>query len=249
MALNLVKEYSMFTTQNMPRFFVAIDVNTKSEALRAAQLIARVSGNFGVKFNLDLILKDPSVLSDFDRKYSWPIFADIKMWNGRRTITEVFKQLADLGVEMVNVWSAADTMLDRSVQIAKDNGLIVLGLTVLTHYDESHCQKFHKMSMSEIVRLYAKTALERGCNGYILPGTMLDAVSDLPGIKFNPAVRPGWYRDQSINYQEQIMTPAKAVQNGADIVSCGSPVFKNADLTPAKAVSKILKEIRKVQNT
>ena len=173
-----------------------------------------------------------------------PLFVDLKMWNGKRTMAEVIKQLVDFGVEMTNVYAHAGTMLEKAIQVANDNNVTVLGVTVLTHYDDEYCKRVYGKPMSEVVEILSDLAIENGCHGIILPGTTLDAVSDLDCIKFNPAVRPEWFGDKTTNFQKQIMTHVEALKKGATIVSCGSPIFKSPD--PAVALKRILDEISQV---
>ena len=226
----------------LPKFFVANDASDSNEAINRIELISGVSENYGIKLNLDLVLKDINVISKIAKLSSKPIFVDMKMWNGKRTMNEAIKAIADQGAAMVNVWAQADSMLEKAVDTAKKAGLTILGVTVLTHYDDDYCKKFFGRPMDKMVHLLAKTALEWGCDGYILPGTCLGAVSDLGGLKFNPAVRPAWYGDKKVNYQKQIMEPGVAIRNGADIVSCGSPVFKSDN--PRNALRLILEELK-----
>ena len=225
----------------LPKFFVANDASSSNEAINKVELISGVSESYGIKLNLDLVLKDINIISKIAKFSGKPIFVDMKMWNGKRTMNEVIKEIANQGASMVNVWAQADSMLEKAVDTAKKVGLTVLGVTVLTHYDDDYCKKFFGRPMDKMVRLLAKTALEWGCDGYILPGTCLDEVLDLGGIKFNPAVRPNWFGDKQVNFQKQIMEPGEAFRKGADIVSCGSPVFKSQN--PKKALELILEEI------
>ena len=225
----------------LPKFFVANDASDQNEAIKKIELISGVSEYYGIKLNLDLVLKDINIVSKIAKLSGKPIFVDMKMWNGKRTMNEAIKAIADQGATMVNVWAQADSMLEKAVDTAKKAGLTILGVTVLTHYDDDYCKKFFGRPMDKMVRLLAETALEWGCDGYILPGTCLNAVADLGGLKFNPAVRPHWYGDKAVNFQKQIMEPGHAFMKGADIVSCGSPVFKSQN--PKKALELILEEI------
>jgi orotidine-5'-phosphate decarboxylase len=228
----------------IPKFFVANDASSREEAIKNVKLLSKVDGDYGIKLNLDLILKERGIIRDVIRISGKPVFADMKMWNGKRTMDKVIKYVADQGAVMVNAYALADSMLDKAVETAKEVGVIILGVTVLTHYTNEYCIKFHRRSLRKTVRLLAETALDRGCDGYILPGTTLSAVKDLSGIKFNPAVRPLCFVDKKANAQEQIMAPGVAIKKGADIVSCGSPIFQSEN--PAKALEMILEEIESV---
>lgn len=229
----------------LPSFFLANDASDHDGILRQMDMVAEVSGDFGIKLNLDIVLRDLSIISRITNEYEKKVFVDMKMWNGKRTMMEVVKTLADYGVAMTNVWAQAEDMLEKAVDALINSDMALFGLTVLTHYDDAWCRKYYGKDLNATVAMLAKTAMDFGCGGYILPGTTLRAVSDLPGLKFNPAVRPSWFKNPKANFQKQIMSPGEAKKAGADIVSCYSPVFKSDN--PAKALQKILDEINAVK--
>jgi orotidine-5'-phosphate decarboxylase len=230
--------------KKLPKFFVAVDDSTENGAAEKVSKIVDVYGDFGIKINMDLVFGDINVVNRMKKRINKPLFVDLKMWNGERTMAEVIKQLADFGVDMTNVYAHAANMLKSAIEVANKNDLIVLGVTVLTHYTEKYCDRVYGKSMVKVVRILADIAIESGCHGIILPGTTLDAVSDLDCIKFNPATRPDWFKDKKANVQEQIMAPGEAIKKvivGTPIVSCGSPIFKSPD--PAEALKRILDEV------
>lgn len=228
---------------DLPKLFVAIDDSDESGAWEKWEKIKKVEGNFGVKINLDLVLKDPTIISRFKEKSGRKIFPDMKTWNGKRTMAVIMQMLADNGADMTNVYAHAAGMLEKAIVIANDNNIIVLGVTVLTHYTKEYCCRLYNKSMGETVKVLAEMALENGCHGIILPGTTLCNVANLKCIKFTPATRPNWFDDPKANFQEQIMDHRYALESGANIISCGSPIFKSPD--PAAALQRILAEIAK----
>lgn len=225
----------------LPKLFVAVDDSKETDAWEKLKKIKDVSGEYGIKFNLDLVFDNLDVIRHFKAGFGKPLFIDLKMWNGKRTMGEVIKKLASCGIEMTNIYAHAATMLKDAVKIANDNGITILGVTVLTHYTEEYCQRVYGKSMSQSVRVLTEIALENGCHGVILPGTTLDAISDIQCIKFNPAVRPDWFEDKKTNVQEQIMSPGTAIKKGSTMVSCGSPIFKSPN--PTQSFKLILDEI------
>lgn len=231
----------------LPKFFAAVDDSAEKGAVEKIDLIKDVDGNFGIKINLDLVFGDLQVIRRVKERINKPLFVDTKMWNGKRTMAEVVKKLTDLGVEMTNIYAHAGNMAKESIKIANDNNMAILGLTVLTHYDDKYCDRVYGKSMADTVKVLTEIALENGCHGVILPGTTLEAVANFNCIKFNPGTRPAWFEDKKANAQEQIMAPGEAIKkvtNGKAIVSCGSPIFKSPD--PAKALKLILEEINSV---
>ena len=226
-----------------PFLFVALDDLGKKEkeTLEIAEQLSGVEGPFGFKVNLDYLLNPTmslkTALSQVQR-FGRPVFADLKMWNGTRTMASVIRNLVDNEVDYLNVYALADDLLPGAVKIAEGSKTKILGLTVLTHFSEAYCQKHFRRSLRETVRHFAEVALERGCHGIILPGTALDIVQDLETEKVVPGVRPKWYKDT--RHKEEI-EPKIAVDQGADKIVCGSPIMKDAD--KVAALKRILSEM------
>lgn len=228
-----------------PFLFVALDdlAGKEKETFSIATQLSCAPGNFGFKLNLDYLLNRTKSLETIIGKIQAlkrPIFADIKMWNGTRTMKSVLQTFIDLEVEYVNVYALADDLLPKAIEITKGTKTKVLGLTVLTHFNEAYCQKHFKRSLPETVRHFSEVAIEAGCHGIILPGTTLNVVKDIITIKGVPGVRPEWYKDDR---HEEEVTPREAVENGADILVAGSPIMKSA--APISALEKILSEIKR----
>ena len=134
-------------TMSKPFLFVGLDYENPSEVAGFAEELTQVDRtNFGFKLNLDFIL-NTALLGDrkpFERvlKLGRPIFADLKMWNGKRTMTSIAEGLIKTGIDYFNVYSLADApFLKAVVEATNGTKTKVLGVTVLTHYDEDYCQR------------------------------------------------------------------------------------------------------------
>ncbi len=224
-----------------PHTYLAVDDSTREGAIKKARMIEGVEGDYGIKLNLDLILRGSKIITEIGEITGRPVFADLKMNNGKRTMRELVQEVADRGAKMVNAYVQADRLLSEAIKTAEAYNVIFLGVTVTTHFDEAYCRKYYRRSLPETIDFLAKEAINQGCHGYIIPGTMLKFVSNVDGIKFVPATRPHWYNDKKTNDQEQLCQPGEAISNSADMISCGSPVFKSPD--PKEALSLILDEV------
>jgi len=231
----------MTEKKKLPILFVAADGSSEDKVMAKIEQVDGVPGDFGIKINLDAVYGNIGIVKRVKKTTKRALFVDNKIYNGKRTMAEIVQQLADLGVEMTNAYAHADTLLERAVKIANDYLMTFLGVTVLTHHTDDYCREVYRRSIGEAVKMLADMALKNGCHGIILPGPTLANVSELQCIKFNPAVRPDWYKDPKANDQEQIMDHRQAIKDGATIISCGSPIFKSPD--PAAALGRILEEI------
>lgn len=228
---------------NQPFLFVALDDLAMREelTLKIAEQLSGVEGNFGFKINLDYLLNPERTLKDAIKKiqqFGRPVFTDLKMWNGTRTMASIIENLVRMGVDYLNVYALADELLPAAIEMTKGSKTKVLGLTVLTHFDEAYCRKWFRRSLEKTVKLGAEVAVERGCHGIILPGPALKIVQDLKTIKAVPGIRPKGYRDTR---HKQEVTPREAIRNGANIIVAGSPIMKTED--PCQSLKEILSEM------
>lgn len=227
-----------------PLLLVALDdlATNEKKTLAIVKELAAIDAEFGFKLNLDYLLNREkgltAIIKKF-KKFNRPIFADIKMWNGTRTMKSVLENFVSLEVEYTNVYALADNLLPKAIEITEGTQTKVLGLTVLTHFDDAYCQRHFKRSLPETVRHFSEVAVEAGCHGIILPGTTLNVVKDISKTKAVPGIRTDWYKDKR---HEQEVTPKEAIQNGADIIIPGSPIMKSG--YPPVALHKILSEMK-----
>jgi orotidine-5'-phosphate decarboxylase len=229
-----------------PKLYLALDTPDPHKAWQMARMVHGVEGDYGFKLNLDELLLNDAVhqVARFKEEFGRPIFTDTKTWNGARTMAEVAVGLGRAGSSLVNIYAQSGVKFMRRVMGAvqdSDVEIDVFALGVLTHYTEADCQRLYRRTLSATVRLFARDAAEAGADGYIQPGTVLHRTKWLEVKKLVPAVRPLWYGDTKANLQEQTVTPEQAFAGGADIVVCGSPVFKSEE--PAEALHRLLEEI------
>lgn len=225
-----------------PFLFVALDdlVDTETETLKKAEQLCLVnSSNFGFKVNFDYLLcKGLATGIKTVQQFNRPIFADLKMNHGSRTMARVISELVTLGVSYTNIYTLSDLLIDESVKQTENSQTKILGVTILSHFDDVYCRRYFKRSLEEMVFSFATTALLRGCHGVIVPGTTLSIVKHLQGIKVVSGIRPIWYQDDR---HQQEVEPSWAVADGADILVCGDPIMK--DKGPMVALQKILSEM------
>ncbi len=229
-----------------PLVFVALDglATNRNGTLKTAERLCQFKdGNFGFKVNLDALIDTELGLREILaplQALNRPIFADLKVFNGTRTMASLFSKLAELGVQYTNVWALAEELLPKAIKAVEGTPTKILGLTVLTHYNEAYCQRHFGRDFPSTVRHFAQVAIESGCHGIILPGTQLPAVQDLETFKVVPGVRPTWYHDDRHSEEAEI-TPREAADADADALVCGSPIMKWDD--PAAALGNILIEV------
>ena len=230
--------------------YVALDHDYQQRNIYFAEKLSEEVeyGKFGFKINLDSIASfsqdalNPYYVIKQLSKTGKPIFVDMKMWNGGRTMETIAKGCADLGIDIINIYPHSGLKFGERVKRALDGSNTKLfGLTVLTHYTDKDTQKLYGKNVRDSVRMFAEMNKEFGVDGIVVPGTQLDVVQDFSYLKLCPAIRPEWYEDKKANEQEQTITPMEAISHGADYLVVGSPILKSDK--PSEALERILKEI------
>jgi orotidine 5'-phosphate decarboxylase subfamily 1 len=226
-----------------PKLYVAIDTPDLAKAEERARMVNDVEGDFGFKINLDLIVLNGGVgtVYNFREKFGRQIFPDLKMWNGGRTMSALAVGLAEAGASLTNIYAQSGVkFMRRVVNAVRESGhnMDIFGLGVLTHYTDADCLRLYGRNLSDSVRYFAEETAVAELNGYIQPGTCLNRTNGMIFKRLVPAVRPAWYDDPKANDQEQDVTPEEAFSGGANIIICGSPIFKSPD--PQEALAKIL---------
>ena len=202
--------------------------------------------NIGFKINLDIFTLNSELIEKI-KFYDKLTFVDLKMWNGKRTMTEMIKKCIKLKIDIVNVYAqAGKKVLTELTQLTKGTNTKLYALTVLTHYDEDYAMQLYGKSIRDTIDLLSTWAEESNCDGIILPAQYLNVVKNKKLLTMCPGIRPLWYENKNINNQVQISTPTYAVKNGANYLVIGSPIFKTEDYT--KSLELILNEIDESYN-
>jgi orotidine-5'-phosphate decarboxylase len=218
-----------------PLLYVGLDLPERAANLSLADRLTEVeSPHFGFKINLDhALLWGEAYIRDVVA-LRHPVFVDLKMNNGPRTMTAIVAWLGALGVAHTNVWAHADGNLARTVSqlAAVVDRPALLAVTFYTRWDQSYAQRHHHRSLEDLVAHWARSAVTSGADGIILPAPMLPAVSDLATTRLTPGIRlPG---QRTLSEQTHVATPQQAIADGADMLVVSSPIY--GDPAPADAL-------------
>jgi orotidine-5'-phosphate decarboxylase len=232
-----------------PFLFVALDSVHPNNNLDFAQRLAEScpEEGYGFKINLDHLLnfsevaKSPYEAIREMQALNRPIFVDLKMWNGGRTMSAIAQGCASLGVALINLYPhAGGKFIQQVVKKLEGSETKLLGLTVLTHYTDEDTQKLYGRNLIDTVKFLSKINTDNGAHGIIAPPNVLQHLKDFKCLKLSPGIRPDWHTEKD-NFQEQTATPSEAIKNGADFIVVGSAIAKAQE--PATALKKVLVEI------
>lgn len=224
------------------RLIFALDVPDLEQARR----LIRTLGNSVVfyKLGLEFFLSGHYFellheLKDSGRK----VFADLKLFDIPATVASAVRQLAGHGVDFCTV-HGNDGML-RAAASAK-GPMRILAVTALTSLDQGDLDDLgFQCDAATLVLSRARRALAVGCDGVVSSGLEVPVLRrevDHALITVCPGIRPV-FNDEVFDKgdQQRVLTPARAIENGADYLVVGRPIRSAAD--PRAAAEAIQGEI------
>ena len=169
------------------------------------------------------------------------VFADLKMHDIGNTVRSGVESVARLGATFVTVHAYPQTM-KGALEGRGSASLKILAVTVLTSYNEDDLQAAgYRLGVSELVEMRARQALEIGIDGLVSSPEEAANLRKIIGGQMTlvtPGIRPA---GAAAGDQKRIMTPGRAIAEGADYLVVGRPVVEAAD--PKAVAESIQAEI------
>lgn len=229
--------------------FCAIDTTDTNKATRLAARIGDTVG--GIKLGLEFFTSQGRKGVEEVRKAGdSPLFLDLKFHDIPNTVAGAIRASVQLRPAIVNVHAAGGrAMMEAAARAATEAAEeflvprpLVLAVTVLTSMDDDDLAGTGvQRSVSDQVRALAELAQNSGMDGVVCSAHEARILRADRGSAFKllcPGVRPhGAVADD----QKRIMTPAEALNAGADYLVIGRPITAQAD--PESAARAIINDL------
>ena len=223
--------------------FVALDTPSLDAATALAARVAPFVG--GLKVGLEFVSANGPEGVRAMVKSGRPVFLDVKLHDIPNTVAGAMKALAPLGAAIINVHaSGGAAMMRAAVEAAAsvETRPKVIAVTVLTSLEGADLARMGIAGtpLDQVVRL-ASLAKECGIDGVVCSPQEIAAVRATCGRDFlivTPGVRPA---GGALDDQRRVMTPRRALDEGADFLVIGRPITGAVD--PAAAARAILAEL------
>ena len=222
------------------RLIIALDV---PEADRAKAMVNTL-GDAGVFYKIGMeLLMAPGFfeLLEWLRKNDKKVFVDLKFFDIPETVARAVKNLAERGADFCTIHGNQSIM--EAAAKAKSGNLKVLAVTALTSLDQGDVADMgFDCNIADLVLSRARRALQAGCDGVVSSGLEVERLRrEAPHelICVTPGIRP--VENKPDGDQKRVMTPAHAIQSGADYIVVGRPIRDAAD--PRNAALSIQQEI------
>jgi len=231
------------------RIVLALDLDSDRDALALVDELRGSVGMFKVGHQLFTACGPDIVRRIVER--DGRVFLDLKYHDIPNTVARASAEAVKLGASIFNVHALGGAdMMRAAAESARETAArlgvrtpVVLAVTVLTSMDGQSLRRELKItrSLQREVNHLARLAQRAGMHGVVASPqeiTMLRRAVRGPFVILTPGVRPAWAAKDD---QKRTMTPAEAVEAGADYIVVGRPVLKAADRKAA--VLKIIQEI------
>ncbi|MBT8203340.1 MAG: orotidine-5'-phosphate decarboxylase [Acidimicrobiia bacterium] len=218
------------------RILVALDLATAEDAVRLARQLAPHVGGFKVGLGL-LYGPGPATVAAV-AEVGKPVFADAKLHDIPSQVERAARRLAALGARWITAHAAGGVaMLEAATAgaTAAATGSGILAVTVLTSLGPADVERIAPGSTAgKLTSRMTRAAAEASCEGVICSARELGVVAQVaPGlVKVTPGIRPA---GSDPGDQERTMSPAEAVQRGADYLVIGRPITRADDPVAAAA--------------
>ena len=221
------------------RLILAMDV---PHAVAGLELAAQLGDTVSFyKIGLGMLTTGGLALAnELKQDHGKRIFLDMKLFDISATIEAAVRGLAQFDLDFLTVHG--DPHVVRAAKEgAAGSDMKILGVTILTSLDRADLDAamIQPGDITDLVQTRAARAMEAGADGVIASpqeATMIRALPEAKGkLIVTPGVRP---TGADLGDQKRVATPAKAIEDGADHIVVGRPIWQAAD--PRTAAQAIL---------
>jgi len=200
-----------------------------------------------VKVGMELYFKEGPSIIYFLKEKGHRIFLDLKLHDIPNTVRQAMKNLARLGVDIVNVHAsggmkmmeAALEGLEQGTPLGQNRPKII-AVTQLTSTSESVLKEeiLIETSLMETVLHYAKLAQKSGLDGVVCSTHEVERIREVCGESFltiTPGIR---LANDHHNDQVRVATPRLAREKGSTGIVVGRSITKAKDPYEAYMIVK-----------
>lgn len=218
---------------------VALDVTSAADARHLVRRLGD-SVNF-YKVGMELYASAGIAFVELLIAEGRQVFLDLKFYDIPETVKRATTQVAQKGVHLLTV-HGSKAVMQAAAEGRGGSGLKILGVTVLTSFDESDLADMgYPCQVQELVALRVRNAKAAGIDGVVCSPLEAARVRETMGpdaVIVTPGVRSA---GAGKGDQKRVATPAEAMKAGATYLVIGRQITR-ADEPRAEAL-RILEEI------
>ncbi len=238
----------MSPKKNIPEVIVALDVESKAEALELVDELKEKIRYFKLGSRI-FTSEGPALVRKIDRS-GCLVFLDLKFHDIPATVAGSVRAACRLGVKMLTIHTTGGMEMMKAAAREADRFResggrppLLIGVTILTSMQTEDFELFSpgRKEMSELVLELALRAKEAGLDGVVSSAGEAGRVRKEFGEDFiivTPGIRPSGHSEDD---QKRVATPKSAAEAGSNFLVVGRPVYEAS--FPSQAVESILREL------
>lgn len=201
-----------------------------------------------VKVGMELFYREGPQVIEKLKENNHPVFLDLKLHDIPTTVRRAMKNIAGLGVDMVNVHALGGKKMMEEAKEGLLSGSFnhetkLIAVTILTSMDQKVMNQDLRLTggVDENVVHLAKLSRQSGADGVVCSvheTKQIKTACDSSFLTVTPGIR---LANAKTDDQKRIATPAFARKNGADILVIGRSVTASAH--PRAAYEQAIKEL------
>ena len=223
--------------------YVALDVDEEEKALFIAKETAPYVEGF--KLGPRLLLKQgPSIISKLKKRGK--VFLDLKFFDIPSTMESAVQSAFNQEVSLVTVHAQAGAeslkhLAKWETKLKRKRDFKILAVTVLTSFSQRDLPSLSRTySLLSHIENLSDMVMKSGLSGLVCSGKEVahlrkrhpEAYLLTPGIRFT---------SHSTQDQKRVLTPEKAIKNGANALVIGRPIYESKD--PAGICAQLQKNL------
>jgi len=227
------------------RLIVALDVPTIEGAARLAGQLDGIVSFFKIGLWL-LFAPGAERFIDGLIGAGKRVFLDAKMYDIGETVRQGVARATERGVSIVTVHGDPEIMRAAVAGKAGSARTRIFAISVLTSLNDAAVREMgYALSVSELIRLRVRQAVDCGCDGMIASADdNPNEIRRLAGADHlliaTPGIRPA---GGAVDDHKRHATPAQAIARGADYLVVGRPITQAG--APAAAARQIIAEMER----
>ena len=217
------------TTQSCERLIIALDFDSREEALALVELLGERVGIYKVGYQL-FMREGMDFVKELVR-LGKKVFLDLKMGDIDRTIAAALRAVPE-GVEFVTINGGKATVTAAKEGRGERDRPLILSLTFLSSLDQNDLRALmmnEDLELDEYVRVFTRRSIEAGCDGVVASGESIREIRREFGdhlVIVAPGIR---LEGKNRNDHKRALTPTMAIEYGADYLVVGRPVTEAED--------------------
>ena len=227
------------------RICIALDFQTRKEVNEFLDLFQ--DEQLYVKVGMELFYGEGIDMIQDIKERGHRIFLDLKLHDIPNTVKSAMKQLAKLGVDMVNVHASGSVAMMKAAIDGLEEGKLgqkrplCIAVTCLTSLDEDvlHNELLIQDKLENVVLKWATNTKEAGLDGVVCSPLESKIIHEKLGLDFltvTPGIR---LLSDDVNDQKRVTTPAMAKELTSSYIVVGRPI------TRASSPVEVYKEIKR----